>query len=190
MSRLEKIEVSQDNPYFSSQDGILYNKDFTELIRCPRNIQLTSITIPSSVIRIAPLAFQKCNKLISVNIPDSCHEIGESAFRSCDELRNVNLPSSLKCIETFLFIGCNSLRELIIPEGVTVIKEGALQDLELYLLVIPTSCIEFEHNYSVGADVEEIRYNGTRMQFSLINKGKYCGIDDGDIVFCSDGVWY
>ena len=37
-SKIEFINVSNENEYYSSQDGILFNKNKTELIQFPRNI--------------------------------------------------------------------------------------------------------------------------------------------------------
>lgn len=41
---LINIEVSEDNSIFSSWKGVLYSKDKTKLLYCPR--QITSIEIP------------------------------------------------------------------------------------------------------------------------------------------------
>ena len=45
---LKSINVNSGNSYYSSSDGILYNKDKTKLIRCPQG-KTGSVTIPGSV---------------------------------------------------------------------------------------------------------------------------------------------
>ena len=104
-SRLTAINVSSENPAYCSVDGILYNKDKTTLIRCPRGIT-GSVNIPSSVTSIEYYAFDGCTDLISVNIPSSVTSIGDRAFRGCIGLTSITLPSSVTSIGAFAFDGC------------------------------------------------------------------------------------
>ena len=46
---LVDITVDENNPCFSSQDGVLFNKDKTELLQYPIGKSRTSYTIPKSV---------------------------------------------------------------------------------------------------------------------------------------------
>ena len=55
-STLESIIVDEDNPYFSSIDGILYNKDGTKVIFCPQGKKGT-VTLSADVKIIDSLAF-------------------------------------------------------------------------------------------------------------------------------------
>ncbi len=66
-SSLESIKVSEDNKNYASIDGVLYNKDITELVRCPQAKK--EITIPDSVTSIVDIvdrAFYKCSSLESI----------------------------------------------------------------------------------------------------------------------------
>lgn len=58
LSGLKEINVAKDNPYYASRDGVLFNKDFTELIRYPAGKTGESYTIPNTVTSIAPLPFR------------------------------------------------------------------------------------------------------------------------------------
>ena len=75
---LTEIEVDADNKHYSSDNGVLYNKEKTELICCQED--KTSITIPDSVTMIGWGAFAGCTGLTSVTIPDSVTKIGRYAF--------------------------------------------------------------------------------------------------------------
>ena len=98
---LTSIKVDENNKCYSSQDGVMFNKDKTELIMYPVGKAgaytipdsvteigtafvnckgLTSLTIPDSVISIVDYAFQHCTGLTSITIPESVTSIGESAF--------------------------------------------------------------------------------------------------------------
>jgi hypothetical protein len=61
------IQVDNNNPNYSSNDGILYNKDKTILIQCPAG-KSGSLTIPNSVTSIGSVAFSNCTGLISINV--------------------------------------------------------------------------------------------------------------------------
>ena len=75
---LTEINVSPDNPYYSSQDGILYNKDKTELLYCPEG-KAGVIRIPDGVTKISEYAFRReyysINKINIIIIPSSVTEI-------------------------------------------------------------------------------------------------------------------
>ena len=85
---LTKIEVSSGNKNYSSEDGVLFNKNKTELIRCPGGKKGEYI-IPNSVTSIEEYAFSGCSGLTSVTIPNSVTSIGDGAFYGCDGLKDV-----------------------------------------------------------------------------------------------------
>ena len=60
---LTEINVSDTNSAFSSENGILFNKDKTELIRYPAGKTEESYTIPESVQKISDVAFSGCAEL-------------------------------------------------------------------------------------------------------------------------------
>ena len=145
---LKEIEVDADNKYFSSEDGVLYNKEKTELICCPKGKtsitipysvtkigeeafwgckSLTSITIPSSVTKIGKRAFAGFTGLTSITIPNSVTKIGEEAFWGCKSLTSITIPSSVTEIGFFAFEGCKSLTSITIPEGVIEIGCNAFE---------------------------------------------------------------
>jgi len=80
---LTSIAVAADNARYSSEDGILFNKDKTVLIRYPPSRQDTAYTIPNGVTSIGDRAFYSCGNLTSVTIPNSVTSIDEYAFSHC-----------------------------------------------------------------------------------------------------------
>ena len=59
---------------------------------CPN---LTSITLPESVVGIGDYAFFQCRNISSVVIPEGVIEIGEHAFALCENLTSITLPDSI-----------------------------------------------------------------------------------------------
>lgn len=76
---LKHIIVADDNPTYSSLDGVLYNKKQTEIIYVPRT-KNGEIVIPDGVTSIGDSAFCDCSSLTSIIIPDSVTSIGNYAF--------------------------------------------------------------------------------------------------------------
>ena len=73
---------------------------------------LTSITIPNSVIGVGDYAFEYCRALTSVTIPNSVISIGERAFADCTGLTSITIPNSTTNIWKGAFrycIGLNSV---------------------------------------------------------------------------------
>ena len=95
------IIVENDNPQFSSEDGVLFNKDKTVLIECPKGKK--TYTIPEGVTIIGEKAFSNCYKLSSVTIPNSVTNISYDAFRNCYSLTSLFIPNSVIKIGTKAF---------------------------------------------------------------------------------------
>ena len=81
-SGMEKITVSKDNEYFCSRDGVLYDRELTRLIRCPRNYPNAACVIPDGVKTIGAHAFENCDILSTITIPNSVTTIEYGAFYS------------------------------------------------------------------------------------------------------------
>lgn len=98
------------------------------------------VVIPSGVIKIGNLAFEKCSSLTSVVISEGVAVIGDGAFFSCENLQSVTFPKSLRKIGEYTFGLCKGLREIVFPEGITDISSGAFSSCnELKRVVIPNS---------------------------------------------------
>ncbi|MDE6023950.1 MAG: leucine-rich repeat domain-containing protein [Lachnospiraceae bacterium] len=78
-SSLTSIIVGAESSKYSSVDGVLYNKDKTEIIRCPEG-KKGKFTIPSGVTSIGDDAFWGCDNLTAIEIPSNVTSIGPSAF--------------------------------------------------------------------------------------------------------------
>lgn len=79
-SRLEQITVDEKNSYYSSQDGIVFNKDMTRLLIYPCGKAGASYSVPTSVTSIGEYAFANCSALNNVELSKSVTEIKGSAF--------------------------------------------------------------------------------------------------------------
>lgn len=119
-TNLKSFNVDSDNTKYSSAGGVLYNKDKTEIVRVPESFE-GIFEIPSTVMTIGEMAFEKCNKLTSVVIPSSVREIKGEAFVDCIELKKMVLPSNVSKVGYYAFKGCKNL-DVIIENKVDSIK--------------------------------------------------------------------
>lgn len=88
-------------------------------------MEMTKINIPSGVKTIGNNAFKDCFKLQSISLPDGLTEIEDGAFDSCMALTDITIPDSVKRIGNSAFSVCTGLKKVTIPSGVTEIAENA-----------------------------------------------------------------
>jgi hypothetical protein len=115
------------NSFYSSVDGVLFNKSQTTLIVYPRG-KGGAYTIPNSVTSLGGSAFSGCKNLTSVTIGNSVSSIGSSAFSGCKNLTSVTIPNSVTSLGGGAFSGCTSLTSITIPNGVTSIGYYTFQN--------------------------------------------------------------
>ena len=122
---LTKINVASENKKYSSEKGVLFNKDKTKLICYPNAKTDKTYSIPDGVTNISADAFQNCVNLTSVTIPDSVTKIGSGAFMFCSGLTSVTIPDGVTSIEDWTFCECTSLKNVKIPDNVKSIGKYA-----------------------------------------------------------------
>ena len=88
---MKSINVDVKNPDYSSEDGVLYNKNKTTLIVAPGG--KSNVTIPNSVTSIGDNAFYGCG-ITSITIPNSVTSIGSRAFYNCSNLTTINIDNT------------------------------------------------------------------------------------------------
>ena len=140
---LTEINVVSENQYYSSEDGVLFNKDKTEFIKWPQGKSLKEYTVPGTVKTIKGGSFYVSN-IKSIIIPPSVEKVESYTFQStratkivCQEqdgkgvkeigyrcfyltdLIEVSLPSTLEKLDGEAFRGSYSLKKITInkPEN-------------------------------------------------------------------------
>ena len=107
--------------------------------------EITSVTIPNSVITIGGWAFQDCVKLESIIIPDSVTQMGVTVFQGCSSLKSAKIGNGIREIGQNTFSGCESLTDVVIGESVELIGKFAFyRCTSLTDVVIPNSVVTIE----------------------------------------------
>lgn len=117
ISPCRAVYVDEENPYFCSVDGVLYNKDMTMLVWYPPQKTGNSYTVPDSVKVIAAGAF-KNSKVSNVQLPDGIEVLGRYAF-SISQLQSITLPESITAIYVCCFFCCYKLSKVYIKSDET-----------------------------------------------------------------------
>jgi hypothetical protein len=95
-SSLYAIETDAANGYYLSEDGVLYNKDKTELHTFPAG-RGGDFSIPGTVTGVGAYAFSGGRGLRSVEIPGSVASLGYNAFARCSGLKDVTGNGQCRC---------------------------------------------------------------------------------------------
>lgn len=95
---LECIRVEKDNPYYSSVDGVLFDKNVETLLFYPYNKKDLIYQTPDTVTKIAERAVNNKN-IVCFKVNENCQYIvGDRTFFHTDNLTQLYLPDSLKYI--------------------------------------------------------------------------------------------
>ena len=111
------VNVDAGNPNFSSENGVLYDKDRTALLHVPTTA--TAFTVPDSVVRIGMGALSEC-ALTSIVFSDmgTLREIGDQAFWG-SKLRSLTIPEGVESLGYEIAGCCESLTTIVFPETLT-----------------------------------------------------------------------
>ncbi len=143
LTALETFEISEANPNFKSEGGMLLTKDGLTLIQyaaagntqfiLPNGVTaiadkacygmpFTEIIVPDTVVSIGNNAFENCTKAETAYIPSSVTKIGSSVFSGCTSLKTATIDAQVTSINDFS--KCNALTELTLPETVTSVADN------------------------------------------------------------------
>ncbi len=145
---LAAISVAADDPAYRSADGVLFNKDQTQLHTYPGG-KMGAYTIPDGVTTIGYSAFLNCTGLTGVTIPAGVTAIGDAAFAGCTGLTDITIPDGVTGIEALTFEGCTGLTDVRIPDSLTTIEYGA---------------------FNKCTSLTDVYYGGTQAQWAQVSR--------------------
>ena len=150
ISKTSTIIVDEENKVYASKDGVLYNKDFTVLIRYPNNKVDTSesfnVIIPDTVTTIYNRAFYYNTKITKVVLGKNVEHIGNLAFTGCEKLTTITFNDKLKTIGQAAFKDCD-FTSIKLPESVESLSDLCFAtNAFLDYCYIGKNCTDFGRN--------------------------------------------
>lgn len=135
---ITSIEVSKDNKYFKTVDGVLYNKEMTKLVYYPSLKEGDTFTISDKIKNIEEYAFANNKFLKNIFIGKNIKDISWASFDGCKADFNVDKNSPyLESDDGILYtkgkktlIKYPALKKgtYVIPDSVTKIQYYALDN--------------------------------------------------------------
>ena len=168
---LKQIEVSEGNRVYSSDQGALYDKLRTTLIKYPAGLtgeaelpeglceigewafewsSISRILVPDGVTHIHARAFSGCIKVCEIVLPESITRIGEQAFFGCRCLKNLVIPEGVMIIERSTFYNCANLESVYIPESVVSLDSWVFDGCPKLVVHCPLGSYTQEYCESCG----------------------------------------
>ena len=206
---LESITVDEDNPKYTSIDGVLFNKDKTHLVFYPKNRSAEEYTIPDGVTYVdtyGPLVAKKLSKLIvSKDVETFSHHADSNAFYNTESLKEIEVVEEnqnyssqdgvLYDHDKTTMIIYPPLKEdtsFVVPEGVVRINYpyAPFQNSKyLTTITIPKTLEEF---WLYGDIITTVNYPGTMAEFNKIME-KRGGVENlayerNIKIICEDGI--
>lgn len=175
--KIENISVSLDNEYYASKDGVLYNKDYTTLLRYTTGNSQERFVVPDTVTKIEKEGISCSEWLREIVVGDSVKELGDHAFLACMNVENVSIGKGLETIGECVFNNMDSLT------GISVSQENPY--LVSYNGDLYTSGCEELIAYCTGkADTEYVTPDG----LTKIRKRAFSWVDNLQSITIREGV--
>lgn len=164
---LSKISVADGNPYYRALDGVLFNRNKTQLICYPAGKTDSQYEIPNGVTDIGDCAFYYNRSLIDIAIPYSVTSIGGYAFCGCSSLTEITIPYGIIKIKEYTFSGCENLARIMLLAKIKSIGDDAFID-----------CGSLRYVYYIGAKAD----------WDAVDKGFGNECLTSATIYCSDMV--
>ena len=105
-SVLSEITVDSNNPWLTSLDGALYDKDFTTIFAFPALAE--TIVLPTSLETISSEAFAGAHRIVSLDVPENVVAIGARAFKGCTRLESISFKGNAPAADSSIIQGANA----------------------------------------------------------------------------------
>ncbi len=164
---ITEYKVDEDNPYFTSVDGVLYSKDMKTIVAYPAGKATDTFTIPDTVTTIGKTCFYYASRIEKVVIPETVSAIEEGAF-FYSELECLTIPSSVKTIGTKAFYNIDEL--FVKTADASIDAPLCFSNISIYCLEDSTF-LEYAKTYSIQyyiCTLEELENVGIDLSNAIV----------------------
>lgn len=132
---LKSITVSDNNTVYSSLNGVMYNKNKTNIIKYPEGKEDKQYIMPDSVTSTSSYSFYK-SKIEYFVFNDTITTTGDRLISFSENLRNVKFGNNMTQIGNMVFYGCTGLKKLNITDSIEIVGSQFIQDSGIEVLNI------------------------------------------------------
>lgn len=171
--RLASVQVAPQSENFCFENGVLYNKDKTELYFCTNTRAGASYTVPDGVEKIWKGAFSSCKDLANLKIPAGVTSMKDHpAFGTsmyCPGLSNIEVDAgnpNYCSLDGALYSKDKTTLEMypakkagdtfVVPDGVKTIGKRAFDGSVVKKIIFPKSVETIGSQAFVGTDLTSI----------------------------------
>ena len=173
-----KFDVSAENPNYASVNGVLFNKNMTELITYPCK-KAGEYKIPETVSLIHDSAFMYATGITGIEIPSNISTIDYSTFYGCSNMKTVTLNYNIKTIKTDAFFNCTDLTTYYQGSEqqwkLIEIQDGNTEVTSNVIFLIPKTNTVSENQETFMVSAENINI-GETVILALYNNEKFIGL--------------
>lgn len=112
-SLLTELHVAENNPYFTSVAGVLYDKPVKKAVRCPENYRFDTVSLPDTVKEIGEWCFSRCVKLVDIVLPNGLEAVGAHAFQDSCNIARLTLGDSVRSFDVTAIEGWNERQQIV-----------------------------------------------------------------------------
>ena len=94
-NKLARILIDENNASYASHDGILYDKEFRTMVRCPEGYGIDLITVLSSVEKVSAWCFSRCINIVDVILPRHLKIVEKYAVNECSGILSLTLGDDI-----------------------------------------------------------------------------------------------
>ena len=143
------IIMADDNPKYTTEDGILYSKDKSVLLAYPAGNHNDSVYIKEGVIMLGHGALVWARNIRYLELPLSLKELGEESLSQVDTLAHLIIKDSIEYIGDWA-LDCENLTHLTLGSGVKSVGVDFLVTSDKNNVAIYSRVVNPPHIYNLN----------------------------------------
>lgn len=155
LKALIDIDVDKNNSHFTSTDGLLYTKDGSTLLGCPRG-RIGQVRIPEGVEQIKAGALQDCPGLTRIDLPSTLVSLSFREFYRLEALSQLILRTEAPLITAKQGGNQYSVLMLASQDVEVIVPKAALKAYKTALQVKPGEYAEIGANIPYRVEAHQL----------------------------------
>ena len=184
------VEVTNESPFFTYENGALYTKDKETMIYCSIKGDEDTFVVPDSVKVICKHTFFLCDRFKKIVLPESLEKMENNPFSGCSKLELENHSKAYFIKDDVIYNGFKTSvvgtlnkiasERLVLLEGIKTINRNSFWNCKgIKTIVFPESLVDIGYNPFVGCS--NIRFESHSPRFKVIDDVLY-NFDESKII--------